>query len=214
MRLSHGDQPSRGMHAEGWVARRHRLMLRSDQNSYRIPACLRDLVMIDLLELTCSTTAAAQLLQMSQPSVSRRYRMLAHDLGLEKQNNKPIGRRYGDTDWMELLRRGVNRHRLACGVLRIGGPPALGDVLSDCHWAEWVKLARKPLAHWPQLLELELLDAVALEEAHSFEDRAGTAELVLVEVKRSLSRPMLLACRRDPLVMDIAASLCDWMEVS
>ena len=188
-------------------------MLRSDPTGYRIPTCLRDLVMVDLLELTGSTTAAAQLLQMSQPSVSRRYRMLAQDLGLERQNHRPIGRRYGDTDWMALLRRGVNRHRLACGVLRIGAPPALGDALSDCHWAEWVKLARKPLAHWPQLLELELLDGVVLEEADSFEDRASAAELALVEVKRSLGRPMLLACRRDPLVMEIAARFCDWMEV-
>ena len=108
------------------MARRLRLMLRSDQTTYRIPSCLRDLVMVDLLELTGSTTAAAQLLQMSQPSVSRRYRMLAQDLCLERQNHRPIGRRYGDTDWMALLRRGVNRHRLACGVLALVPPPLWG----------------------------------------------------------------------------------------
>ena len=43
---------------------------------YRIPATLRDLVMLDLLELTGSTTATAELLATSQPSVSRRYRTM------------------------------------------------------------------------------------------------------------------------------------------
>ena len=51
-----------------------------DSRPYRIPSSLRDLVMLDLLELTGSTTATAELLTMSQPSVSRRYRSVARDL--------------------------------------------------------------------------------------------------------------------------------------
>ncbi|MEB3332744.1 MAG: hypothetical protein VKI83_09680 [Synechococcaceae cyanobacterium] len=184
-----------------------------DNSTYRIPSCLRDLVMVDLLELTGSTMATAAMLEVSQPSVSRRYRALAGDLGLARQNHRPVGSRYGDTDWMVLLRRGVNRHRLSCGVLRIGGPPSLGDGLRDCCWAEWVKLGRQPLAHWPQLLELELLDAFALEEAGPLEDRADAADLVLVEIRRSIARPLLLACRRDPLIMEIASRLSHRLEV-
>lgn len=183
-----------------------------DQTRYRIPACLRDLVMVDLLELTGSTVATATLLQMSQPSVSRRYRALADDLGLERQNHRPIGRRYSNTDWMVQLRRGVNHHRLSCGVLRVGGLPSHGDVLRGCRWAEWVRLGRQHMAHWPQLLALELLDAVALEQAACLQDHPTAADLLLVEVERSISRPLLLACRRDPLVMEITASLSKWME--
>jgi len=58
---------------------------------YRVPASLRDLVIIDLLELTGSTTATAALLAMSQPSVSRRYQKLVRDLGLRRQNDAPVG---------------------------------------------------------------------------------------------------------------------------
>lgn len=76
--------------------------------------------MIDLLELTGSTTATAELLTMSQPNVSRRYRSVARDLGLERRSDAPIGRRFGHTPWITLLRRGVNHHRLANGVLRVG----------------------------------------------------------------------------------------------
>ena len=79
---------------------------------YRVPASLRDLVMIDLLELTGSTTATAELLAMSQPSVSRRYRTMARDLGLQRQNDAPVGRRFSDTPWVGWLRKGVNYHRL------------------------------------------------------------------------------------------------------
>jgi hypothetical protein len=68
------------------------------------------------------------------------------------------------------------------------------------------------MAHWPQLLALELLDAVALDQAVCLEDHPTAADLLLVEVERSISRPLLLACRRDPLVMEITASLSKWME--
>lgn len=184
-----------------------------DQTRYRIPTCLRDLVMVDLLELTGSTVATATLLQMSQPSVSRRYRALADDLGLERQNHRPIGRRYSNTDWMVQLRRGVNHHRLSSGVLRIGGPPSQEDILQDCNWAEWVNLGRQPMAQWPQLLAMELLDAVVLEKAPPLEDHTDSAELLLMAVKHSISRPLLLAFRHDPLVMPIATRLCKWMEM-
>ncbi len=64
---------------------------------YRIPAALRDLQLVDLLELTGSTTASAVQSGLSQPSVSRRYRSVAVDLGLQYVPHDPIGKRYGHT---------------------------------------------------------------------------------------------------------------------
>ena len=85
----------------------------ADSQPYRIPLSLRDLVMLDLLELTGSTTATAEMLTMSQPSVSRRYRSVARDLGLARQSDAPLGRRFADAPWIPYLRRGINHHRLA-----------------------------------------------------------------------------------------------------
>ena len=63
---------------------------------YRVPPCLRDLVMIDLLEITGSTTATAEMLALSQPTVSRRYRSLVRDLRLQRQRNGPVGQRFAN----------------------------------------------------------------------------------------------------------------------
>ncbi len=73
---------------------------------YRIPTVLRDLQLVDFLELTGSTTASAAQIGLSQPSVSRRYRALAAELGLQRLTDEPIGKRYGHAPWLQLLRRG------------------------------------------------------------------------------------------------------------
>ena len=77
---------------------------------YVIPSCLKDLVMVDMLELTGTTTAAAEQLGISQPTVSRRYQALARELDLKHDPSAVIGRRYGSTSWMQTLRQGVNSH--------------------------------------------------------------------------------------------------------
>jgi hypothetical protein len=76
------------------------------RETYRIPTVLRDLQLVDLLELTGSTTASAAQIGLSQPSVSHRYRSLAAELGLQRLTDKPIGKSYGHTPWLQLLRRG------------------------------------------------------------------------------------------------------------
>ena len=165
---------------------------------YRVPGPLRDLVLVDLLELTGSTVATAEALAMSQPSVSRRYRGVARELGLVRNKQKPVGRQFSDTAWMAQLRRGVNHHRLACGVLRIGGTPDCATTISRCGWAEWVALGRQQREHWPLLLQLEILDAVALLEPPCTE-RIGVDHAVYRFSPNGRSA-MALVCRRDPVV--------------
>lgn len=179
---------------------------------YRIPTSLRDLVMLDLLELTGSTTSTAQLLSMSQPSVSRRYRAVARDLGLERQSKAPLGRRFADAAWVPLLRRGVNHHRLTVGVVRVGGARSLEPTMSDLPWAQWIRLGSPQQEQWPALLALELLDAIALEERPelSAEERAS---LALVELRPGGQGAVPLVCRRDPLVLDICSRVGACMEL-
>jgi hypothetical protein len=169
---------------------------------YRIPATLRDLVMIDLLEITGSTTATAELLTMSQPSVSRRYRSMARDLGLERQSYAPVGRRFGDTPWITQLRRGVNHHRLANGVLRIGINRDLEPLIASSDWAQWVPLGRQQQRQWRSLLALELLDAMAVAELPEISSEEA-AQLALEEVRPRRDGQVVLICRRDPLVLEI-----------
>jgi hypothetical protein len=79
----------------------------TNQNPYRIPSALRDLVLVDMLELTGSTVGAAQLLNISQPSVSRRYRRIVTELGLERRrSDRAPGRRYGDADRLRRVATG------------------------------------------------------------------------------------------------------------
>jgi len=179
---------------------------------YRIPASLRDLVMIDLLELTGSTTATAELLTMSQPNVSRRYRSVARDLGLERRSDAPVGRRFGHTPWITLLRRGVNHHRLASGVLRVGGGRELEPLLAEAPWAHWVRLGRQQQQQWRSLLALELLDAVAVAELPELSSEEAT-HLALVEMRPQRDGQVVLICRRDPLVLGICRRICCWMEL-
>jgi DNA-binding transcriptional LysR family regulator len=162
--------------------------MRAFSPPYRIPSALRDLVLVDMLELSGSTAAAAALMNLSQPTVSRRYRQLAQELGLQRDRNKPAGRRFGDAAWLALLRKGVNRHRLDCGVLRIGGPRPAAAELAGCPWVEWVHLDQHGLQHWPALLQLELLDGVLLD---------GEGD------QRALRQR--LVCRDHPLVLALAS---------
>lgn len=170
---------------------------------YRIPAALRDLQLVDLLELTGSTTASAAQSGLSQSSVSRRYRALAADLGLQRREHDPIGRRYGHTPWLQLLRQGINSHRLAWGVLRIGGASDAAMGLQCQGGVEWVTLGRRQLQHWQPLLQLELLDAVVLQEPPLENVAEGMTYRLLPYGNHRL------ACRPEPQVLRLVARLCE-----
>jgi hypothetical protein len=176
----------------------------AESRPYRIPSSLRDLVMLDLLELTGSTTATAELLTMSQPSVSRRYRSVARDLGLARQSDAPLGRRFADAPWIPLFRRGINHHRLAGGVLRIGSGHALEAAFTEVPWAQWIRLGRQQQEQWRTLLSVELLDAIAVEEVPELSAEEA-ASLALVEVRSARNSAVVLICRRDPLVLEICS---------
>jgi len=168
---------------------------------YRVPASLRDLVMIDLLELTGSTAATAELLNTSQPTVSRRSRAMACDLGLQRQRGAPLGR-YRDTPWMRWLRKGVNHHRLAHGVVRVGGAANWTSLFANAPWAEWVPLGLRQQDHWRLLLELEFLDAVAIGNPSEL-SREESSPFISFELGAQVNGPKILICRQDPLVLEI-----------
>ena len=170
---------------------------------YRVPPCLRDLVMIDLLEITGSTTATAQILALSQPTVSRRYRSLVRDLGLQRQRNGPVGQRFANAPWIPPIRRGVNHHRLSAGWLRLGSLHSLHAQWAELPWAQWVHLGPEQQLHWRSLLQLELIDGIAFDQEPPLSEDARRSLSVMSIATRSGSS-IHLVCRQDPLVLAIA----------
>jgi len=88
--------------------------------NYQAPELLEAVSVLDLIELTGSSIHAAELLNLSQPTVSRRSRRIAKELGLAwRECPRPHGLRCGDGACLRLLRRAAKRHRLEAGVARI-----------------------------------------------------------------------------------------------
>lgn len=111
---------------------------------YRVPDLLQDIRLLDLLELSGTTVQASALLNLSQPTVSRRYRLLAKDFGLQRHPRQLQGCRFGATEAMRLLRLGCRAHRLAAGVARIGA-----DVLHQPLWRKSMVFYRYQSAFAP-----------------------------------------------------------------
>ena len=168
--------------------------------NYQIPTVLQDLVLVDTLEITGSTVAAAQHLNISQPTVSRRYRALAEDLGLRRIRKGPPGARYGDSLCLQLLRKGANLHRWQQGVLRIAAAPTHRLCLHQQATVEWLDLSPIDPAHWSCLLRRELLDGLLLP--------ASEQELLgsygnRIQLQMQNQPALALICRPHPLVRNL-----------
>jgi DNA-binding transcriptional LysR family regulator len=129
---------------------------------YRLPELLSDICLLDLLELSGTTVRASQLLNLSQPTVSRRYRALADDFGLRRDPRSIKRCRYGSTNAMRLLRLGCRAHRLGAGVARIGTDLLHWHLLADCHWLLPVPVQFRPACEWAELVRQGVLDGAVV----------------------------------------------------
>ena len=130
------------------------------QHRYILPPAFRDLVLLDMMELGGSTVAAAKLLNLSQPTVSRRFRAVCKDLQLHGDMRRPPGVRIQPTPCLRLFRKGICHHRWDSGVLRLGFSTITPPVLNHAVGVEWIQLRQPGLAQWPLLLRSELLDGI------------------------------------------------------
>jgi hypothetical protein len=144
---------------------------------YRLPELLQDIRLLDLLELCGTTVQTSHLMQLSQPTISRRYRSLAEDFGLTRDRRQLGGCGYGTTAVIHLLRLGCRAHRLAAGVARIGSDLLHHPLLAGCPWllpnpqrfraaANWLELVRQGV------LDGALLSGLELEEANGVNRQA------------------------------------------
>lgn len=131
--------------------------------SYRVPTLLTGIDLVDLLEICGSTTATAAALGLSQPTVSRRYRSLASDLGLRRWGQSgPQQLLYGDTTCLRLLRRAYQWHRLEAGVLRLAANPWQAVLLQGLPGDSRLPLRFRKPTDWRRLLEAAIIDAALL----------------------------------------------------
>jgi hypothetical protein len=177
---------------------------------YRLPELLHDIRLLDLLELCGTTVQTSRLLQLSQPTISRRYRILSEDFGLVRDRRQLWGCGYGTSASMRLLRLGCRAHRLAAGVARIGSDLLHHPLLAGCPWLLPTPQRFRAAANWLELvrqgvLDGALLSGLELEEAQGI-NRQELELLPLGELPLALGfcpeAPILVGAVPEVLVPD------------
>ncbi|MFN9658828.1 MAG: hypothetical protein ACK6BC_00375, partial [Cyanobacteriota bacterium] len=159
-----------------------------------------DIRLLDLLELCGTTVQTSRLLQLSQPTISRRYRLLSEDFGLVRDRRQLWGCGYGTSAAMRLLRLGCRAHRLAAGVARIGSDLLHHPLLAGCPWLLLTPQRFRAAANWLELVRQGVLDGalisgLELEEAEGVNDQ----ELELLPLGQL---PLALAfCPKAPVLV-------------
>ncbi|MFN6337152.1 MAG: hypothetical protein ACK41W_00240 [Cyanobacteriota bacterium] len=170
---------------------------------YRLPELLHDIRLLDLLELCGTTVQTSRLLQLSQPTISRRYRLLSEDFGLVRDRRQLWGCGYGTSAAMRLLRLGCRAHRLAAGVARIGSDLLHHPLLAGCPWLLPTPQRFRAAANWLELVRQGVLDGalisgLELEEAQGLNHQ----ELELLPLGEL---PLALAfCPKAPVLVGAA----------
>ena len=172
-------------HPSAWPIQAH---------TYRLPALLADIRLLDLLELSGSTRQASRLLQISQPSVSRRYRALAEDFALRAAADVPFGCRFGSNATMRLLRLSCRCHRLQAGVARVGTDLLHHGLVDGLPWLLPAPPRFRPLHDWLELVRQGVLDGALVSELEL--EREASPDAAELELHRL--GPLPLALARDP----------------
>jgi len=177
---------------------------------YRLPELLHDIRLLDLMELCGTTVQTSRLLQLSQPTISRRYRILSEDFGLVRDRRQIWGCGYGTSASMRLLRLGCRAHRLAAGVALIGSDLLHHPLLAGCPWLLPTPQRFRAAANWLELvrqgvLDGALLSGLELEEAEGV-NRQELELLPLGELPLALGfcpeAPVLVGAVPEVLVPD------------
>jgi len=138
---------------------------------YRLPALLQDIRLLDLLEISGTTLEAGRVCGLSQPTVSRRSRLLADDFNLQVNRRRQLGCRYGTSTAMRLLRLGCRAHRFSAGVARLGADVILQPLLAGCSWLLPAPPRFRPVDGWLELVRQGVLDG-ALVSGLEFQGEA------------------------------------------
>lgn len=131
-------------------------------DQYRFPELLRDIRLLDLLELSGTTVETGRWLRISQPTISRRYRSLADDFALVRDRQERLGCSFGTSPTMRQLRLGCRLHRLGAGVARIGCDWLHQPLLAGFPWLLPTPHRFRPLDNWLELVRQGVLDGALI----------------------------------------------------
>lgn len=179
----------------------------SSASHYRLPELLQDIRLLDLLELCGSTVQTGQLMNLSQPTVSRRYRSLAADFGLARKRRSGDGCAYGTSACIQLLRLGCRAHRLAAGVARLGSDMLHHPLLADNPWLLPTPPRFRAATNWLEMVRQGVLDGALISglelEGTEGLDRRELELVPLGELPLALAFPPLASAleEEDPEVL-------------
>jgi hypothetical protein len=153
--------------------------------NYRPPQLLRDLRLLDALELTGTTARAGRWLAISQPTVSRRCRRLVEDFGPRLKPRLAKRSRLGATASLRQLRLSARWHRFEAGVMALATDPLHQPLLEELEGLlpmphgfrsghDWLDLVRRGV------IDAALVSSLELEHSEVGEDptlrvQAGSA---------------------------------------
>lgn len=126
---------------------------------YRPPDLLRDLRLLDALELTGTTEQAGRWLAVSQPTVSRRCRRLAEDFGIHLEPRPTKRCQLPSTLSLRQLRLSARWHRFEAGVLAMGSDPLHQGLLGDLDGLLPVPHRFRAGESWLELVRQGVIDA-------------------------------------------------------
>jgi len=126
---------------------------------YIPPQLLRDLHLLDVLELTGTTQLAGQWLAVSQPTVSRRYRRPATDFGLQPSRQGAKVCRFGSSVSLRQLRQGFRWHRFEAGVVGLASDPLHQGLLESLPGLLPMPMRFRPASQWGHLVREAVVDA-------------------------------------------------------
>jgi hypothetical protein len=158
---------------------------------YRLPSLLEDIRLLDLLELSGSTQEVSHLVRLSQPTVSRRTRMLAREFGLGPPRRRRLGTSFGTTPAMRLLRLSCRAHRLMAGVARLGADVLLQPLLAGPSWLLPAPSRFRATEDWLELVRQGVLDGALVSGLEA--GGPGLHDPRELEVLRLGNLPMVLA---------------------
>jgi DNA-binding transcriptional LysR family regulator len=168
---------------------------------------LQDIRLLDLLELCGSTVQTGQLMNLSQPTVSRRYRSLAADFGLARKRRTGDGCAYGTSACIQMLRLGCRVHRLAAGVARLGSDMLHHPLLAGTPWLLPTPPRFRAAANWLEMVRQGVLDGALISglelEGTNGLDRRELELVPLGELPLALAFPPLTSALEgdDPEVL-------------
>jgi len=134
---------------------------REAAKAYRAPRLLRDLRLLDALELTGTTQEAGRWLAVSQPTVSRRSRRLVEEFGMPpRRQAKRLPQ--GSTVSLRQLRLAARWHRFEAGVAALATDPLHGWLLAELNGLLPVPQRFRCGHAWLDLVRSGVVDAALL----------------------------------------------------